>query len=305
MGNKGDNFQINHWHGFFQKGTNWADGPALYCDGLRGPMVVYDPNDPHAYLYDVDDESTVITLSDWYHTMAKLGPAFPLGPDSVLINGLGRFAGGDANADLAVISVTQGKRYRFRLVSISCDPNFVFSIDRHNTTVIEADALTADQGIDNYWIRELPSGGTVNFDGGVNSAILRYDGAAEIEPVTNRTMSMAPLVESDLVPPDNPAAVRTPSFKLSVDKSSAPRVLPIGHRSDRIPACDYFTATSTHSRAIRSRRRSELTSTASAAQRDPETRSTILIIGRVIFRSAEMTMNGHWRDSTQSKDELC
>ncbi|KAI0689487.1 laccase LCC3-3 [Cerioporus squamosus] len=277
-GNKGDNFQINvidqltnstmlksttvHWHGFFQKGTNWADGPAFvnqcpistgnsflygftaadqagtfwyhshlstqYCDGLRGPMVVYDPNDPHASLYDVDDESTVITLSDWYHTAAKLGPAFPLGPDSVLINGLGRFAGGDANADLAVISVTQGKRYRFRLVSISCDPNFVFSIDKHNMTVIEADAvshepvtvdsiqiyagqrysfvLTADQAIDNYWIRALPSGGTVNFDGGVNSAILRYDGAAEIEPVTNRTMSMAPLVESDLVPLDNPAA---------------------------------------------------------------------------------------------------
>ena len=58
-------------------------------------MVVYDPNDPHADLYDVDDgerslhfdvlrsqadhwaESTVITLSDWYHTAAKLGPAFP------------------------------------------------------------------------------------------------------------------------------------------------------------------------------------------------------------------------------------
>jgi iron transport multicopper oxidase len=65
----------------FQKGTNWADGPAFvnqcpiasgdsflydftaadqagtfwyhshlstqYCDGLRGPMVIYDPDDPH------------------------------------------------------------------------------------------------------------------------------------------------------------------------------------------------------------------------------------------------------------------
>jgi hypothetical protein len=26
-----------------------------YCDGLRGPLVIYDPNDPQAYLYDVDD----------------------------------------------------------------------------------------------------------------------------------------------------------------------------------------------------------------------------------------------------------
>ncbi|EEB99885.1 hypothetical protein MPER_00318, partial [Moniliophthora perniciosa FA553] len=78
-----------HWHGFFFKNTAWADGPAFvtqcpivkgdsflyefpvpdqagtfwyhshlstqYCDGLRGAIVVYDPNDPHASLYDVDD----------------------------------------------------------------------------------------------------------------------------------------------------------------------------------------------------------------------------------------------------------
>ena len=140
---------LQHWHGFFQKGTNWADGPAFinqcpiasgnsflydfqvpdqsgklrplrydacspdyslagtywyhshlstqYCDGLRGPFVVYDPYDPHKALYDVDDgetprhesshlefvsclvhtDSTVITLSDWYHVAAKLGPRFP------------------------------------------------------------------------------------------------------------------------------------------------------------------------------------------------------------------------------------
>ncbi len=29
--------------------------------------------------------------------------------------------------------------YRFRLVSISCDPNFTFSIDSHNMTIIEVD----------------------------------------------------------------------------------------------------------------------------------------------------------------------
>ena len=32
-------------------------------------------------------------------------------------------------------------RYRFRLISISCDPNFVFSIDGHNLTVIESDGI--------------------------------------------------------------------------------------------------------------------------------------------------------------------
>jgi FtsP/CotA-like multicopper oxidase with cupredoxin domain len=29
--------------------------------------------------------------------------------------------------------------YRFRLISISCDPNFIFSIDNHTMTVIEVD----------------------------------------------------------------------------------------------------------------------------------------------------------------------
>jgi hypothetical protein len=31
-----------------------------YCDGLRGPIVIYDPNDPQASLYDVDDGKTLI-----------------------------------------------------------------------------------------------------------------------------------------------------------------------------------------------------------------------------------------------------
>ncbi|TBU49264.1 laccase [Dichomitus squalens] len=270
-GNKGDRFQLNvvdqltnhtmlkttsiHWHGFFQKGTNWADGPAFinqcpiasgnsflydfqvpdqsgtywyhshlstqYCDGLRGPFVVYDPQDPHASLYDVDDDSTVITLVDWYHVAARVGPRFPLGSDSTLINGLGR-SPSTPTADLAVISVTQGKRYRFRLVSISCDPNYVFSIDNHDLTVIEADGietqpvtvnaiqifaaqrysfvLTANQTVDNYWIRANPNFGNVGFTDGINSAILRYDGAASIEPTTSQQATQNLLNEATLAP---------------------------------------------------------------------------------------------------------
>ncbi|KAI0822641.1 hypothetical protein BC628DRAFT_1388329 [Trametes gibbosa] len=35
-------------------GTLWyhAHLSTQYCDGLRGPLVVYDPKDPHASLYD-------------------------------------------------------------------------------------------------------------------------------------------------------------------------------------------------------------------------------------------------------------
>ncbi|TDL19075.1 laccase [Rickenella mellea] len=278
-GNKGDSYELNvvnqlsdntmlrstsiHWHGFFQHGTNWADGPSFvnqcpiaannsflynftvpdqagtfwyhshlstqYCDGLRGPFVVYDPNDPHADLYDVDDATTVITLADWYHTPAKSAGKFPTA-DSTLINGLGRYSGGPSS-DLAVISVTQGKRYRFRLVSTSCDPNFVFSIDNHTMTIIEADGvstnpvevdsiqiyagqrysfvLTANQSVDNFWIRANPNLGTTGFDGGINSAILRYSGADAVDPTTNQTTSVEPLNETDLSPLENPAAPGT------------------------------------------------------------------------------------------------
>lgn len=39
------------------QGTYWYHShfKNQYCDGLRGPLVIYDENDPHLDLYDVDD----------------------------------------------------------------------------------------------------------------------------------------------------------------------------------------------------------------------------------------------------------
>jgi Multicopper oxidase len=54
------------------------------------------------------------------------------------INGKGRYHGGPSSP-LSVTSVQLGKRYRFRLIAMSCDLDYVFSIDRHWMTVIEAD----------------------------------------------------------------------------------------------------------------------------------------------------------------------
>lgn len=49
-----------------QPGTYWyhshVDGQ--YPDGLRGPLIVHDPENPYADQY---DEELVVTLSDWYH----------------------------------------------------------------------------------------------------------------------------------------------------------------------------------------------------------------------------------------------
>ncbi|KAI0765644.1 TvLac6 [Trametes elegans] len=250
-----------HWHGLFQHTTNWADGPAFvtqcpittgndflynfqaqgqtgtywyhshlatqYCDGLRGAMVIYDPYDPHAHLYDVDDESTVITLADWYHTAAPLIPGIPLS-DSTLINGLGRWAG-NPTSELAIIEVEHGKRYRFRLVNIACEPNYNFTIDGHSMTVIEADGqnteavqvdalqifaaqrysivVNANQPVGNYWIRANPNrNNATGFANGINSAILRYKGAPVEEPKAKSTPVKRFLDETDLHPLTHPAA---------------------------------------------------------------------------------------------------
>ncbi|KAH9164028.1 laccase [Lactarius sanguifluus] len=284
-GNKGDTFSIDvhnqlvdksldlvtsvHWHGIFQRGSNYADGGAFvnqcpiipnqsftyrfetdeqagtywyhshfqaqYCDGLRGPLVIYDPNDPHASLYDVDNEDTIITLADWYHYVSPQAPARPQ-LNSTLINGKGRYPGGPS-VPLAVVNVVSNTRYRLRLVSISCDPAFNFSIDGHQLTIVEVDGensqplvvdslqifagefvdqrprktyrrtdfqLNANQPVDNYWIRAVPNAGpNQNFTDLTNLAILRYLGAPIVDPsdpTTDIPPSVLPLKETDLHP---------------------------------------------------------------------------------------------------------
>ncbi|KAJ3563161.1 hypothetical protein NP233_g9119 [Leucocoprinus birnbaumii] len=252
-----------HWHGIFQTRTNFMDGTngvtqcpiapgdsfryrfdidqvgtywyhshfgVQYCDGVRGALVIYDDEDPLRHLYDVDDDSTVIALSEWYHILAVDVTGVP-SADATLINGKGRYPGGP-EADLAVVNVKQGKRYRFRLISMSCDPNFTFSIDNHDLTVIEVEGtetkpytvnsiqifvgqrysvvLHANQTVGNYWIRALPNSGNRNlnstFEGGVNSAILRYRGAPIEEPTSEQQSHKDPLLETSLHP-----LVHTPS----------------------------------------------------------------------------------------------
>ena len=60
--------------------------------------------------------------------------------------------------------------------------------------------LTANQAADNYWIRANPAFGNLGFEGGINSAILRYQGAATIEPTTSQQTTQNLLNEADLHP---------------------------------------------------------------------------------------------------------
>ncbi|KAK0440796.1 laccase 1 [Armillaria borealis] len=260
-----------HWHGIHQHGTNFEDGSASvsqcpiaqnnsflydfhvpdqagtfwyhshlavqYCDGLAGPFIVYDgedgKNDPHRALYDVDDETTIITLSDWYHDTTPALMATRVGPtpNSTLINGMGRFFE-DPTAPLFVMTVAPNKRYRLRLISASCNAGLKFSIDGHNFTIIETDGiniqpitvnslsilasqrfsviLETNQPVDNYWIRSEPSVGNRGFKNGINSAVLRYEGADDSEPMTSMQSDIVSIREVDLHPLESPGAPGEP-----------------------------------------------------------------------------------------------
>ncbi|KAF8474376.1 laccase 1 [Russula ochroleuca] len=251
-----------HWHGILQHHTNYVDGSASvsqcplvpnesflykfnalsqsgtfwyhshysnqYCDGLRGPLIIYDPEDPQKYLYDCDDADTVITISDWYHYLSGNSPPIPLF-NTTLINGKGRNYGGPSNVSLAVVNVQQGKRYRFRLISMSCDPSFLFSLDGHQMTVIEVEGnnvqpvlvdgvnlyagqrysvvVTANQPVANYWLRARPTSGgegTGNFSNFINVGVLHYAGAPNANPLEDPSVNVPvlqlPLNETDLHP---------------------------------------------------------------------------------------------------------
>ncbi|KAG1817934.1 laccase [Suillus subaureus] len=255
-----------HWHGIYQNGTNYADGVASvtqcpiaqndsflysfeaqnqtgtywyhshystqYCDGLRGALIIYDPEDPLSYLYDVDDGTVIISR---YHTVAPVLNHFvTVDGNSTLINGLGRYQGGPTDTELAVVNVDYGKRYRLRVIGMSCGLNFIFSVDGHDLTVMEADGqltepllvdsiqilpgqrysvvLNAKQPVDNYWIRALPNTAGSTFDGGQNMAILQYRGAPVAEPTTNQTTSIMPLLETNLHALINPGAPGIPGY---------------------------------------------------------------------------------------------
>jgi iron transport multicopper oxidase len=121
---------------------------------------------------------------------------------------------------------------------MSCDPNYIFSIDSHDLLVIETDGilvqpqkvdkiqifaaqrysfvLNANQKNDNYWVRAKPdSANSTTFNNGINSAILRYKGAPNKEPIVRNNATqpgvlLSDLSNNDLHPLANPAAPGKP-----------------------------------------------------------------------------------------------
>ncbi|KAJ6569737.1 Cupredoxin [Mycena vulgaris] len=233
-----------------QTGSFWYHSQLSlqYADGLRGAVIVYDPDDPLAHLYDVDDESTIWTVADWWHNTSTSGlisynltQIIPVS-DSGLFNGAGRYNTGPLTP-YSVSTVTKGTRYRFRLINISARTSFIVSIDNHTMTVIETDGVptspveaniltlhagqrysvvvTANQPVGNYWINTILTGGNPAHNSNLNATlgrgILRYDGAPAQEPTTPMTLGPADqnILEEVNLHPLFPIPAPEPDFNLT------------------------------------------------------------------------------------------
>jgi len=123
-----------------QPGTYWyhSHTKSQYPDGLRGPIVIRDPESPYRGQY---EEEIVLSVSDWYHlpssTLIKNYDTAPgmmrhdPFPDSVLLNDT-------QNLKVLVRSETT---YLVRLVNIGAIAGQSFWIENHTMTIVEVDGV--------------------------------------------------------------------------------------------------------------------------------------------------------------------
>ena len=122
-------------------GTTWYHShfSLQYSNGLIGPLIIHGPTSAN---WDVDLGPLGIT--DWYHE-----PAFaayykertaPIAAQNGLFNGLNTYNDSDTIVGSKYeMKFTPGKKHRIRVINMSTDSHFKFSIDGHKMTVQAAD----------------------------------------------------------------------------------------------------------------------------------------------------------------------
>ncbi|MCJ1314549.1 hypothetical protein MMC25_008231 [Agyrium rufum] len=126
-----------------QPGTYWyhSHDNGQYPDGLRGPLIIHDPESPYKGQY---DEEIVLTLSDWYHDqMQTLIPQFisvtnPTGaepvPDAALFN----------DTQNLQVMVEPGKTYMIRMVNMAAFAAQYVWFEGHTMRIVEVDGIYTD-----------------------------------------------------------------------------------------------------------------------------------------------------------------
>ncbi|KAH3684807.1 hypothetical protein WICPIJ_004222, partial [Wickerhamomyces pijperi] len=120
-----------------QVGTFWyhSHSSAQYGDGLRGVLIVEDPEDSAYY-----DDNLVMSLSDWYYeTTSELVPDLFISGMEPSINS----ALFNESHDVEV-PVEKGKTYYLRLVNVGMSASQFFYIEDHTLTIIEVDGVRVE-----------------------------------------------------------------------------------------------------------------------------------------------------------------
>ncbi|KAI1456201.1 multicopper oxidase [Annulohypoxylon moriforme] len=172
--NLGNQSTSLHFHGLFMNGTTQMDGPSQvsqcaiapgssfiynftinqpgtywyhshtngqYPDGLRGPLIIHDPNSPFLNSSYKQENERILTVSDWYHDqMSDLLPGFidksnPTGaepvPNAALWN----------DTQNLQVAVEPNTTYLFRVVNIGAFAGQYIWFEGHNMTIIEVDGV--------------------------------------------------------------------------------------------------------------------------------------------------------------------
>jgi iron transport multicopper oxidase len=160
-----------HFHGMYQNGTNYMDGPpgvvqcpiipgqdftynftvnqngtywyhshvgGQYPDGYRAPFIVHDKN---AYFAEDYDEELTWTVSDWYHeVMDKLSADFlnlynPSGaepiPQNLIFN----------NSLNSSVAVKPNTTYLIHIMNMGALPSIFMWIEDHDFQIVEVDGV--------------------------------------------------------------------------------------------------------------------------------------------------------------------
>ena len=127
-----------------QPGTYWYHSHELaqYPDGLRGPLIINDPDSPYKDQY---DEERVLTIGDWYHDqMVDLLKGFmsvtnPTGaepvPKAALLNDTQNLS----------TPVEPGKTYLFRIINMGAFAGQYLWFEGHTMQIVEVDGIYTEK----------------------------------------------------------------------------------------------------------------------------------------------------------------
>ncbi|KXH66883.1 Lcc2 [Colletotrichum salicis] len=146
------NFTFIYQWNATQYGSSWYHShySVQYADGLQAPITIHGPTS-----FPYDEAIEPISMNDWANNSAFQNLYISPSAQDILLSGFGniaRFTGGGIENtteiprgyeiwfdDIEPNPKTRAKRYLLRLVNTAFQSTFVFSIDNHNFTVVEAD----------------------------------------------------------------------------------------------------------------------------------------------------------------------